>query len=179
MRTLWITALVTVMLALTALKALFNVVGDKGFPQDFPTRSSLQAHLKGVFVSPVQAMPQTFVFAGHTVSFGNLWMERQVKTHYFLAWFPLHRPRSDYFLCIRLQQGNEVFRFGAIEKDRNAFFVLKGAGGGFTSERSGFDLLFYQDIDPDTFQRHAVHLSLISSFDHPRPDDLTFTWESN
>jgi hypothetical protein len=150
----------------------FNAVGDNGFPQDSPTWSIADSRTKNVFVCTVKPNPETFIFRGHSISFGDAWIERQVKTHYFLAWIPFHSLRPGYFLCFRLKEGGDFLAPRYLE-NYHPFFVMNGAHKSFSSVGK---VLFYDEIAQATFASGSVRFSLINSFDDPRPDNFSFRW---
>jgi hypothetical protein len=166
--TIVIFTLIGGLIAMTCLKALSNTLSDKGFHSDSACASIAEAKAKGVFVCNVQIDPMNLQLNGSPVELESGWIEKQVKTRPVDVWWTQTLPRFDYYLCLRVHTGADLFRTGT-------FFVRQGQEHGFMGhDNASFD----DDLSECGVRQGEATLYIASEWKSPRTNPIRLSWEA-
>jgi hypothetical protein len=171
MKRIAIVCAIIAFLLLTLFKWIGNGLGDKGFPNS-PCRTPGEAKRSFAYVCPAFIEPKVIDYKGHSIEFGEAWVEKRTKPSWFLVWIPYRKIMKGYELCFTLKSGDQ---------ELVGWFVIgdRGRGVGLHGFSKGNPVLFAESLgekDEEEVLPASSQMSLIDNWKDPRPKNLTITF---
>lgn len=151
----------------TLVKHFLNGLGDKGFPCDHACESMKEAQTKGVFLCQIKIDPPSTEWKGTPIAFESGWIEKQVKTVPVYVWWTKPLPRDQYYLCLRLKTGAQLF-------GNAVFFQRENQGHSFTSHGTAS---LEEELTHDQILDETTTIYITSDWKSPRDNPIHISWK--